>query len=823
MPDGMDAPRPPRAVVFGTLFIVTLALLRCLVTHVATPFWDMDPLTVPSPMSAFAASDSSIMRVLGAPLVGIGPSASLLLDTLSLLAAALVLSHAPALGARRPTLSVSLGALGSIGVVVHVLWLHSGDIETARVGSAWLAAIWSGIAVMHACTFGVARRLVLATVSGFIVFLAAKAIVQVSVEHVQTVASFKEDRDAFLAARGWSPGSPQALAYERRLNQPDATGWFGLSNVLASFAAASLAIGAGLMLLTRRGPGSRRTVAVAVAVCAAALVTLALTRSKAGFVVALIAVGLAALTRVIHGERFERVHALATPSRVAMISILLVGLPHAVVALRGLIGERLSEASLWFRWFYVEAAARVTSSHPLTGVGPAGFQDAYSLQKNPLSPEEVTSPHSLAWDDLATLGVFGAMWVALILCMAWRAGRWLGDADLRTSANAPALPAKATTYSLAATCGAPVFVSLWLERGASLPGILSHALDPSGSMWALVVGLLLVMGLLASWIAVAAVLALCAGPVLITSGALAAIALLIHAQVEMTPVQPASAQLFMVIVGAAAVNGRSAPSAASTRRTTLPHAVPALALGAVLGFGVLPRVLRWEASLVAAAHEIEPIGRLTAQLRDASRQMPTQETPELRRISEEASALIGVAVSPRSDAIEAALRSAARARIPSALAQLQRAIDATGYHDRSTVRATASLCLTQARAEESQTQSDWYDRAHLIAQGALEANSDSAWPHSLAARVLAARSRETDRTELLATAISHWEAELRLNPFGMSTVLSLMNASKQLARTQDASKWAQRALELDRLARLDPTRQLNESVLLEVRRLAAAP
>ncbi|HQR39835.1 MAG TPA: hypothetical protein PLF26_15715, partial [Blastocatellia bacterium] len=69
--------------------------------------------------------------------------------------------------------------------------------------------------------------------------LAFRGIEQVFIEHPGTVENFKRNRDAILAAQGWPPDSAMARGYERRLMQAEATGWFGLSNVYASFAAAS--------------------------------------------------------------------------------------------------------------------------------------------------------------------------------------------------------------------------------------------------------------------------------------------------------------------------------------------------------------------------------------------------------------------------------------------------------------------------------------------------------------------------------------------------------------------------------------------------------
>src|SRR5690606_35332276 len=90
-----------------------------------------------------------------------------------------------------------------------------------------------------------------------------------------------------------------------------------------------------------------------------------------------------------------------------------VAAPIVAVVVRGLIGERLGERSLLFRWFYWQGASRIATDHPVAGVGPAGFQEAYLSARPPLSVEEVTSPHGLPFDWWATLGLFGLAWVGL--------------------------------------------------------------------------------------------------------------------------------------------------------------------------------------------------------------------------------------------------------------------------------------------------------------------------------------------------------------------------------------------------------------------------
>ena len=103
----------------------------------------------------------------------------------------------------------------------------------------------------------------------------------------------------------------------------------------------------------------------------------------------------------------------------------------AVIA-RGLVGERIGELSLLFRWFYMQGATHIFADHWLLGVGPADFKDAYMIAKPATSPEDVSSPHSILLDWVATLGLGGLAWCVLFLVWSSAAGRALAArADCR--------------------------------------------------------------------------------------------------------------------------------------------------------------------------------------------------------------------------------------------------------------------------------------------------------------------------------------------------------------------------------------------------------
>jgi hypothetical protein len=95
-----------------------------------------------------------------------------------------------------------------------------------------------------------------------------RGAVQVLVEHPAMVELYRDTRAAFLAERGWPDDSSAALTYERRLMQPEATGWFGLSNAYSTMmAAGALALGA-IAWCARRTQQSGNTALLALAALA---------------------------------------------------------------------------------------------------------------------------------------------------------------------------------------------------------------------------------------------------------------------------------------------------------------------------------------------------------------------------------------------------------------------------------------------------------------------------------------------------------------------------------------------------------------------------
>src|SRR5690606_18389300 len=124
-----------------------------------------------------------------------------------------------------------------------------------------------------------------------------------------------------LIAQGFQPGSEQALVYERRLRQPDPTGWFGLSNVLATF----LAMGS--VSLALAGVMTKKPARPVLLIAGIGLgVILVLTGSKAGIGVAVLGVLAVVATKIL-------------PKKLAVLAVLgIIAAPTLAVVARGITG-----------------------------------------------------------------------------------------------------------------------------------------------------------------------------------------------------------------------------------------------------------------------------------------------------------------------------------------------------------------------------------------------------------------------------------------------------------------------------------------------------
>lgn len=778
--------RDPRWL--GLLLIFIPLLTRAATSTTVLPEWDVDPLSTP----------------ISAP--AIGPAASMLIDALVLLGASLLLlAESRARRAIHPLWLIGL-ALGAIPILLHGWWWPAigslaprGTLGHQRIGVSWLAATAAAIAVAHACRHAPTRKLVAGVLLAFITLLALRGIQQVLIEHPATVAAFNANREAELASRGWTPDSPMAQAYQRRLMQAEATGWFGLSNVYASFAAFAAAVSLAWLIASLRAPRStsprEQPFRIPPPVLPAltlvlALAATALAASKGGVIVALLALGFSLALIAPLAARLAPLRSFIGPA--CIFGVLLA------VALRGVVGERIGELSILFRWFYMQASGRIIAAHPLTGVGPDGYQLAYLTAKNPLSPEEVSSPHSILLDWLSTLGIGGIAWSFLLIALAALIGRTLIP-PRGVSTTAPSADNRDDTR-LASRIG---MLAIALATIAAM-GLESPYITPDLALVrlvALALGCLIIHGL--ATLPDAAMHRLNIG---LAAGALAILA---HAQIELTATNTASCGLFMLAIAAAAGPALAdRPPAASPARS--PAAVAAALLLAILaGFivtrGVLP-ARAWERDLRLAAEQLRPIADLGFR---AASLTPASPAADRRAILDDLAALTGKPVTPTPEGFTSAMAELERRRLPAAAVLLQQA-QARQLDEWRVGREAARLHLRLAALAIATGDRAAMDKAHADAARAIPtptpgdtraaANSPRLRAQALVHETIA---RQRGDQPGLLQAVDLLTQALAVDPYNTDIALRLFKLTRELGQTDAARQWAARTLELAAFTRLD--------------------
>lgn len=709
------------------------------------PWWESDPFT-------FAP-----------PLVGLTPTPALVLNLVIVLGAAL-------------TLAAGFGGPGRVGAGLLAAgagvlgWHAARDPETVSAGADLAACVAAFVGVWAGSGLPGGRRVCVGVALGFGVMLAAVGTQQVFIEHPRTVATFEQTSEAFYRARGWDPAGPEAAMYEERLSHAEPTGWFGLTNVLATFAGASAV---GLMALALSGirAGGRRAVRLAlVAGAVASAWTLMTTVSKGG-------IGAAALGALVVGVAWVR-----RPGWVGRA--ILAGAVCVVLAVvaRGVVGERLGERSLLFRSQYMRGTLAVWAEHPVAGVGPGGFQDAYTRLKPARAPEEVSSPHSVGFDLVGVLGVGGLAWAGLL---GVGYGRRAGDAD-GAAEHEPS--GRLLARGAAGLVGAAVLLSAWVGRAA---------ITPEGALALLAGGI--------GWAGIGVLVCVRGGSVRVAALAAGAVALM-HGQLDLTPVWVVSAPAWGALVGL----GAGAVRAGAPDRAGRWVGVAALAgTAGVLGLG-LGRMAAWEGGLHRAAAWPREISAARLELATAD---AAADGARVALVAGRVGGWLRARVPARSDAVETALDRAALAGQDSALEGLRAAVAARPGHA-GTRAALGRVLLTIAvrdRSADPARSARALEEAVASAEegAALRPGDPESWSWLGNVYEQAAGLRPEDGAGLLARAAEAWERGDRLTPHAPGSAARVAEALDRAGRSEEAAAWAVRALGRDDGLDLDPRRRLS--------------
>ena len=787
-------PSPPAqlgagAIPTGRLLAVgvILAVFSCRAVSSLSifPGWDMDPLVVPYVPN------------------GLGPAGSLLCDLLAILAALPLLWPRRGETARASTLELLAVLMGTVPILYHGWFKQGASIGDQRIGAAWFSAVVCALALRRAASHAHVRALVIGTLVGLAALMTCKGLVQVLVENPATVADFRANQGQYLAAQGFSPDSPMAKAYIRRVESNDPTVWMGLTNVFATFAAMGVALACPLFVwfAARANRSAKLALAAGVAglLCAVGVL---IAGSKGGFVVGVLAMSLVALGFAPWAR--GRLAAMVGPGLVcATLS--------AVVA-RGVVGERIGELSLLFRWFYMKAAVQIGAANPL-GVGPDGFKDAYLLVKDPLSPEEVASPHSILLDWWACLGWLGLAWGGLWVCWLVRASGHLNAnpgwkaAEKADAVSGQAMPAASDERTLlravAGVAVAATIGALWTERFATSPEAA-----------AVRVGGLLVWLALAC---VAAVAVLRAPPRIARLAlAVAAIVACVHSQIEMSSTWVQSAGLVLLALGAAAASAAPPGTLAAAPARPWVYA-PSIAAGlvGVAVFGASLRARLGSAPAERAAVMLRPVAELAIDLHATeSRDLPSTRE-RLRSLALEWLGPDALRTPDDPDHLFSGVQTAAAARAAVALSSISADAWPQGLDP---VRREASRLELAVGA---------IDRAVSLAQARTtgprpraEAFNWLAVVHQAVADRLTGQPEAIDH---LAAAESALLSAMALDPTNPLHVHRLLNVQQRLARPRaQIASTARLLLQLDDNQRLDRSvRGLGEVERRRVEALAA--
>ena len=690
-----------------------LVSLRTIVAFTDLPWFDVDPTLDPSAFAGLGPAGSlwidACIAALSAVLVGVFAGR----------AAALVGVAALAVVVARLRSESDLGAIGWRGLDWMSAWCACGAAAAVARNPRPMARLaWSSL---------------VAVLLGVCCLWLARGAWQWFHEHGSTLRYFQEQaRESFFADRGWDPDGPQALSYQRRLMQREMTGWFGLANIFSGVLAVAAVALAGLPRMQGRSGASWGMLSAA---CAVAV----LANGGKGAIAAM-CIGLA-MVWLLRRMRVRPWTLAGVASAVVIVSA------TAAWWRAGPLGTVMpGERSLLFRWHYLQTAWSAWQEQPWLGTGPDRFQDASARLRPPEAVEIVRSAHAAFADWVSQLGVGALAWVvAAMALLVWAArGAAVEPAPLPTP---QARDGNAQRAVMVAVLGA-VLLSILFE---------ASALDPASSLVRWVGG--------AAWAGAAVMLlprlwsARASGSHMLFP---AALAMLCHAQVEMTLWNPGSTAWMLALLGAAVPSHALDPSYREYERS--PRLAPRL-MGAIA------------CSLVAFLSFVRAAGE--ARMERSLEAVAMQLVDGLRASSGR---------SPESVRREAAMALAPWSRILSA-EQFLRAADSTGS-------AGASDLLSACEAADAAVQSG-AGRVHASRLDALHAAAH-AWER---------RALVTTEEKDQVTALDRALAVTRHDAGSASAWLRAARRAAVLERPE-TSALAAEAIRCDDAMGLDPMLRL---------------
>jgi hypothetical protein len=711
----------------GGAALIVLSAIRCLVFFNPEMPWEIGELALPGPAG------------------GVGPEGTLIADWVSMVTLLAVLAW---IRLRRMKLFPSAVAMWAVGGG-FVLWHGLNSPDALRAGLPWVGATALGVTALHLAANGLWRNQLLAACVALLVPLGARAVIQVTWEHPATVRYYLEHKAEVLARQGWQEGESEVRRFEGRLNRNDAKGSFSLANVFASVLLAPTAVAlsalAGSLVQGRAGGSPWPTLALG-GLSGLGLIGLFLTQSR-GAMAAFVMGCSVSVCAHWGGKRWGKgVHwrmVCLAPAVLVLAGVLVSGGASGA-------GRMVGDPSLVVRGWHLEAAWRIWEGHPIVGIGPGSFQEAYMIHKYAMSPENVKDPHNIFAAWITGLGLGGLAWTALVAWMVWRATAVVARADWSLD-----------SYRLEGRGGrsSPLFIG-----AAGLLFVLQYTLQVKELgpeillAWILgAVGFLSLLPGLTRWIS--------QWPSLTNLGALAGVlAVVTHGQMEMAAGDPMAASLLMVMLGMGAgmALGSASPIPQDKAAEDPEGSPPFLGWGMCgvvggLGMGVLFLGLI-------------PLSQASTALRQASREY--------------------VAGNPRS-----------------AVLHLERAGKARPADPRSDY-IRGRLLLQEAAGLENAGKSD---EARIRYEGVMAA-WDSCEKRGIRRAYLCRRKAEiasrlfqmTGEQEWAAQALAQAEKAMELDPHNRYGAIRMAAVASSLGRCREAATYYEKALAVDDLLTVLP-------------------
>lgn len=742
----------------GIVLVSILCVMRAMIEHDPFPWWSSDPF------------------VFAPPIIGLTPRWALLLNVGIILASFLTLAGQHLRGFGISNLNTIL-----IAIAMIVLGYHASlDLERVLDASTIAAVICVLIAGSQIHTIAGATKVIGGILLGFALMLTSIGVYEVFISHPETIKMYERSRDSFLAARGWSPDSFEALSYERRLSNPEPIAWFGLTNVFASFVAAS---GAGLLTLALASRKELRSVAV-VSLCGAliSIFGLYLCGSKGGYGVFLLGGALG----VVFIARPKLIDARII---LGLCVVVIVGL-----IVRGVIGESLGERSLLFRFQYLIGAIRVWFVDPILGIGPGNFQDGYALLKPALSPEDVASPHNVVFSWIATLGLGGIALVAYLV-------RSVGGATIQRTDGldeSPSLPTEQLIKVSLLVMLVPAIIALRVQAPVlAQSGLIAFFIG--AGLWITIAIVIVRSDLTEHMIRIA---------LFIFGGVL-----LIHSMIEVTGTMIVSAPIWALGIGVFVRTKRT-----SSRIGSLIVSACIIGMCAVFAGQWIP-MNRWERALHGSARDAQVLAEVHGSLN--ALEYASQPEILLNDASSTLSSMLGTPVGRSIDEIVNAMQQAEFLARQQAADDLVEALDARPTHTPTRIAISQQLLwiasVYQGIGQEPQSVVIW-DQAI----GLYEGEEMDAQGHRWLASILLGRSSafrdDPDRSVWLTEAVLQSELAFAQTPHDPHLAYQIMSLHLELEQGGDAQIWAQRAMDLHEQMRLDPIRGLSAGELEQAQR-----